>query len=657
MKKIKYTVFLILVTVGLLFMGELNILNISNFQYRFYNCDFFIDNLGLDISDREMKEDFLKKSKQYDVDFFTLKYIWDETYIYETRIIGTDNAIKWLKDNELKEGENKSLFFDSEYIVFEKYVEANDISSFTEYYFIGDENNLESIKSFKADLVDKYGGGFPKDKASDMNQKLSVIICWGVIFSIMLALTLYEVIYSKKENMLHVIMGDNIITLFFKKSIVDIVVYVFLFVGLYLALENLSHVQYKKDLVIAAFITFLVINTVIQTLTLKVNYKHDLSGAKNGRFLLTTNYIIKEILTVLIILLISLNMYTISEVISILSLKDLFQTYEGYDFYKFGFKMTSENLEKGIFLEDVVYSNFYDKYQRKALLFGDCSGDYGISSFVRVNHNALNEICKRNPELSELYSNINDSDRTVLIPENINTYDYENVKAMKREGYLEEDLYGEVRLLVYPKGVKIPAIKNNSHGYQIRNLRDPVILVDNYTFNKDKDYFDSAHNYSVMYDVGPEEWEIFKAENEIDDALSSVTDINEEYNHISSQQKKKLILIMTISIFVLFLEFSMTFMIIRMEYSFNAIEQALKKVHGYTIMERNIKLIKASTISGVVGFALATLLKITADINVSIALLAAISATLLLTELAAIIIKALSVEKLNISRILKGENV
>lgn len=657
MKKIKLTVFLILVVIGLLFMGELNNLNVSSFQNRYYSCDFFIDNLETEVSEIEMKEDFLREAKKYNVDFFAVKKLWNETYLYETRIIGTSGAIEHLRESGLKEGENKSLFFDNESITFERYEDAEDVSAITGYYFIGDKDDLGSIRSFKSALVDKYGGGFPKEKADNTDQTLAIVICWGLIFSIMLALSLYEVIYSKKENMIRVIMGDSVVEIFLKSVLLDIVGFGLIFAVCRIALENVSHVGYKSGFVIALFIVFLLVNTAIEASILNINYKRDLSGVKNSTILLKSNYVIKAVLSVLVILLVSINIYTITEALNVLSLKDLFSSLDGYDFYKYDVKATEEDFENGVFPEEEAYSRFYEKYQDRALLFGDCSGDFGISSFVRIDHNALVEICRRNPKLKDLYDSIDSANRTILIPDNINKYDFGIIEELKIDGNFEEDIYGDVRLMKYPKGIKVPAIRDDSFGYQIRNLKNPVIWVDNYTFDKSRDYFDGAHNYCVMYNITADEWESFKTKNGVNEYKTSVTDASDEYEHIRGQQEKKLIIIMAISVFVLFLEFSMIYMIIHMEYSFNAIEQALKKVFGYTLWERNIRIIKVSILSSALGLVMAIILKFAVGINVRIPILIILSVALLSIELIVLLVKALSIEKLNIARILKGENI
>ena len=204
MKKIKVAVFGILILMGFLAMGELSILNLDTFQEKYYDTEFYIDNSGRDTTSREMAEDLCRASDKHDVDFFTVRYSWDKSYLYDTEIIGTDGAIDHLKKSGIREGRNRSLFFGSQNVTFSSIAEEKDISDMTVYYLIENESDYDRICAFKSELVDKYGGGFPKEKGSDSDILMDTIVVWAVIFAIILALSLYETACMKKEAMITV---------------------------------------------------------------------------------------------------------------------------------------------------------------------------------------------------------------------------------------------------------------------------------------------------------------------------------------------------------------------------------------------------------------------------------------------------------------------
>ncbi len=136
MKKIKVAVFGILILMGFLAMGELSILNLDTFQEKYYDTEFYIDNSGRDTTSREMAKDLCRAGDKHDVDFFTIRYSWDKSYLYDTEIIGTDGAIDHLKKSGIREGRNRSLFFESQNVTFSSISGEKDISDITLYYLI-----------------------------------------------------------------------------------------------------------------------------------------------------------------------------------------------------------------------------------------------------------------------------------------------------------------------------------------------------------------------------------------------------------------------------------------------------------------------------------------------------------------------------------------
>ncbi len=88
---------------------------------------------------------------------------------YETKvtIYGTKGALQHLSSIGIKDGKNKSLFFGEAAVHCEAFKDVKDVTKFDTYYFVGDESKLEDIRSFKADLIDQYSGGFPKLMGSE----------------------------------------------------------------------------------------------------------------------------------------------------------------------------------------------------------------------------------------------------------------------------------------------------------------------------------------------------------------------------------------------------------------------------------------------------------------------------------------------------------
>ncbi len=126
-----------------------------------------------------MSEELCRAGEKHDVDFFVREFSWDKSYLYETNIIGTKGAIEHLKKSGIKEGANKSLFFESQRVFFCDIEDEAELPDIITCYFTGGEKEYKNICAFKAELIDKYGGGFPKANGFRLWDDLKSPVCLG----------------------------------------------------------------------------------------------------------------------------------------------------------------------------------------------------------------------------------------------------------------------------------------------------------------------------------------------------------------------------------------------------------------------------------------------------------------------------------------------
>ena len=110
-------------------------------------------------------------------------------------------------------------------------------------------------------------------------------------------------------------------------------------------------------------------------------------------------------------------------------------------------------------------------------------------------------------------------------------------------------------------------------------------------------------------------------------------------------------------IFMFLLELSLIFLVIKLEYYFNAIEMAIMKVHGYSFFERNGFLIKSTFFSCFLGLMITLIINHIFSIGGDFFIIAAMSGILFLFELLIIMIKGNFIEKKSVIAILKGEKL
>ena len=660
MKKIKLAVFGILILMGLLAMGELSVLNLDTFQEKYYDTEFYIDNSGRNTTGREMAEDLCCAGDKHDVDFFTLRYSWDKSYLYDTEIIGTDGAIDHLKKSGIREGRNRSLFFGSQNVTFSNISEGKDISDMTVYYLIGNESDYDRICAFKSELVDQYGGGFPKEKGSDSDILMDTIVVWAVIFAIVLALSLYETACLKKEAMIRVLMGEDILKIFLRSVITDTISFTALFTLMSLMLQRVSNVTFKYHWVICMFMAFLILNAIISTRLLRPDYKRDLASGEGDNSLLAINYVLKAVLTIIAIAVISINCGMIHESLKIYEQKDFFRSHDNCSYYKmsYGSDMISESNDP----DESLYREFYAKFQNRSFQYADLSEYYDMRHpFIVINRNAFDELSAEYPQLKMLEKNVTSGKISLLLPSDIvyGTSEYEKVMEMNDGSFFTETEYGSCNKLNYDDGIKVTGIHESGQGYETNSYSDPVILVDNtaYDGSPGSTGYDFYYNYDIMYDIPDKDWQQFVDTHDLDDSNISVTNVMDDYSYRWAQSKRQLTISAAFTLFILFLELSLIIMIIKMEYQFNAAEMAIRKIHGYSLYERNIRLVKETVVSGMTGIIAASILCRITGTDIGIPLLAASGLLLIMLEIICILVKAGSVENHKIATILKGKRI
>lgn len=230
---------------------------------------------------------------------------------------------------------------------------------------------------------------------------------------------------------------------------------------------------------------------------------------------------------------------------------------------------------------------------------------------------------------------------------------------MKDNTLFSESEYGRWNVVRYENGIHVMGIHSMMSGYSTNNYKDPILLLDNTSYKEEASItgYDFYYNYDVLYDIPEKQWERFRSEAQLDDQYISITNAMDEYEYEWNQSKRQMILSIVLGVFVLFLELSLIVLIIQMEYHFNAIEMAIRKVHGYSLYERNIRLIKGTMIFGAIGIVTAILLGRVLEINAAALQLGAVGLLLIMVEIVCIFVKANSVEKRKVVAILKGENV
>lgn len=175
----------------------------------FYETTFYVQP-GVEADD--MIKDIYDTAKENKVSvFFIDKFVENS---FNTRIsVYSDKETKdmLISDYYLREGKSDSFLSGKTEVFFCEYMDVPDKilnGSTPTYYLYGDYNDMVEMKR---ELVDKYGGSFPKndDYSSLEEKRTSVIAIWVIIGVIICFLSFYSIAISQREFMVRATMGES----------------------------------------------------------------------------------------------------------------------------------------------------------------------------------------------------------------------------------------------------------------------------------------------------------------------------------------------------------------------------------------------------------------------------------------------------------------
>ncbi|MDD4346860.1 MAG: DUF1430 domain-containing protein [Desulfitobacteriaceae bacterium] len=656
MKKIKIIVIYLLITIGFMFSGELFILYLDGFQESYYQSGFDFVNREADIEEEEVIQDFLNAGKAYDVDFFFLDSKIISAYAKEITIFGTPNALKTLQAKGILEGKHNSLFMGETQVRYEDFSNIKTIEKFKDSYYIGDQSQLEAMRLFKASLVDKYSGGLPKLFSSDKETWLNLFSVWFIIFGLILLLTIYEIISLKKEIMVRITLGEDVRAVFGKNALADIAILASALLSVPFLLSSLSNsnVLFKIQTLAPAFMVFMIANTLINAAILRINFKKDIVTRRSGGGLLAANYILKTMTTILTLIVLSSNFAILAQGYLMHKQGDFFSAHKDYSYYKLNYRVNN-HLGKTISDTETMNQEFYKRFQKFSLQYNDLTANYSSPyPVILINRNSFKEISRLNNALVEAIQSA-DEDYYILIPPGISEDSLEYTIANHIfTTFLGRNIDSSIKTKLYDDDISLVGV-HNMEKYVSQPMENPIILFNNTIQQIDESQADKAmyYAYSTMYNIPEQDFNNFIEEYQLSDQIvvkSNVLDVY-EYNWAIMSRNMKLIVIL--SFFLLALEIALISFLIKLEYRFNAMELALKKVLGYSLYARNKRLILITLVvfllSIILAFFLRGLLGIAEGANLIWGGL-----ILLAVELVFIAKKAGAMEKANVPAILKG---
>ncbi len=313
---------------------------------------------------------------------------------------------------------------------------------------------------------------------------------------------------------------------------------------------------------------------------------------------------------------------------------------------------------------------FYAEFFSDSLQFADLSAQMGYDHpMVLLNRPVFLQLAEKYPQMRTLERQLSEDGCYILFPPGMD----ENSAEVRDAGHLGDLCFPkfvktagkpsdnpawvtpEVSCIPYEADLEVTAI-DDKISYQSVMLDNPVILLDMSVPDPEGPMRSDYWNYGTIYRIEEDRYTDFLERFRLTDEIERASNVLDLYEYNRAIIQRSLRIAAVLSVFLLVLEFSLISFILKLQYRLNAVEMALKKILGYTLIARNRLLIALTAGSCVISLAAAFAVSLFVDFSPGGYVLAAgISVTAL--EMILLLRKAISLEKERIPQILKGESI
>ncbi|MDF2648576.1 MAG: putative rane protein [Paenibacillus sp.] len=657
MKAIKYIISFFILFTGILIIGESHIFRLNNFLTEFDNTTLY---LQPGTTDEEMVKDILDSAVRNEVEVFAAIRSPRSTFLTEFDIYGTSGVEQFINEHSnIFAGSYPSLFLGDIQFAFDQFPNLPGIAKIHDYYLIGSK---AQVNQFKMDLIDKYAGNHPMDGYEDKESRNLIVSIWLLMISIILLLSYYDVVFQKKENLIRVSMGERINKIIWKNILLDTVVLGTLFASIIYILSKFTSVYFGFTISLFLFIILLLLNALLYLNLYFYNLKEVFSNVRGSKKLLSLNYGLKLVTSIITIFIISSNVALIVESYSLYKQKSFFEDHAEYDYNRLNYRLilssegSIDSLGDSAVVQDLFYRQFIDKFD--ATLLASMDGLLNGKG-IWANKNVFDYLSSEIKELRELTLN-----KTIyfILPAQMSG-DPKILDEMKDTvRFYEGDYFTyDYEVIYYKDDVEIIRIdENHLNGSEL--VENPLIILNNspsdaLTNQIEVDFTKITYLHEVMYNISSEdEFNRFIEDHNLKDQIVTRTNAFDNYNAKWTIAQRVLYMNFIFSILVLLLEFIIISSIIKLEYEVNAIELSIKKVMGHSMLAKNSKIIGMTVITTLLSILGAVIVAVLLKLD-GVTYLAAGGMVILLLELCVITVYIFKIENAKIQKILKGGNI
>lgn len=557
------------------------------------------------------------------------------------------------RTQDIAKGEASSFFSGSTEVILLPFADVADRGNVIRYYFTGSK---ETVSSIRQNIYSQIAASYIHKDSVSMADKLTYGI-WVVLFGLILLFTWADIQFSKKADFLKISMGSSVGKMILGKILADAVFNVAAFGAIYAFLKDKIFLAYKLDFVVYALLIFLVLNSLLYCTLLNVDYKEVIYGANINGTLLANTYLLQAVVVILIVVSLSSNLATLRENRTELAPYDTIEQLEGYTSLSITPAERVLQSEGGV--EELEASIYLEAYLQDKVLLSTFCAALDEEPIVVLNEVALNTVVSD----AEAFRGESESDFVVYIPESryseMDSYDIEFAADTTASTFFGlEDYRFEAREYSHADVVCFDLREESELSFGSDLISDPIVVYCNVSKEKiaalldDHGEFDFGDRWvNILFDL--EDLSLFSEsikEQLADVQFSSVVELCGQYK---SSFIRGVLLNSVLSAFLLILSVMLISVIVKMEYLVHSKEIALKKIFGYSALQRNIAILSLNTFAVLIAFITGAILSNMYGIF-DVRSLCVVSLTILLVNSILILINMAVAETHNTVQILKG---
>ncbi len=655
MKKVKYILSLFMLLLVTFLNSEMYQKELDTFMTR----NYLIINEYVSGEDRSgFYENLLMSAEGCGVGVYSVYGRQNNINEREIKIYASDTARKALEENSILEGGYNSIISGNISVKYEKFQLSDDNIYNEKFYITGTEEEAENVTR----LLRMYEGNYNLKKESGYISKTLQWLTWAGIFGFMIMLTCFDAGCQKKEINIRASLGGGIWRSFINNVIKDIMFYMTALGAVTYVLRKYISFEFRMKEFILCFIIFLIVNSFAYATFFKVDFKKALSGQSIDEGIRGNLYIVKIFTIIVAIIMVSANVYTITDSVEFKKQEKIINVFDDYSYIKEQFdigKRHNEDTEEYMNRQAAILYNAY-RSDRIALNTILCRDDTD-RKYIVVNDNADKVL----EELNEVKSFDYDLGVHILIPEvwwEDRDYIGEQAShslALNLYSSFEGQKYELIKYSGTKKVLNVHEDYEEKTGYEV----NPIIVyitVDNNFFPAKVEKLENVTSIIDYAMFKFNESDITELEKEYSLSSKHIYIYRENvkgcYDYYKGNINRRLLVNSWISVLLMAMEISIVFSVLKLEYSVNSLELAVKKTLGYGMLAKNKALLILMLVSDCIGIAiteiLALMYKVTDWYDGLI-----VGIIIGIIEILIMLLFAGRLERANTIRILKGVNL